>query len=118
MAKDKIWGTRVTHLNFSQSLIVRESRMRLSIEHTNGVEHWRQIVGILGNLRLIDCYWVDTKNKELQDSYFLSVHKLLIYAAVHSLSLVEALVCKMLNTQLCIICWTKYSLLLLFVSLY
>lgn len=113
MAKDRIRGTRVTNLNFLQNLIVREARMR-NIGNTNRVEHWRQTMGILGNLGLIDWYWVDTKNKELQDSYFLSVHKLLIYAAVHSLSLVEALVCKILNTQLCIICWTKHYLLLLF----
>ena len=43
MAKDRVRGTRVTSLNFVQSLMVREARMRLVIDNTNGVEHRRQI---------------------------------------------------------------------------
>jgi len=54
MAKGRVKGTRVINLNFVQTLTVKEARMRLGIGHTNGTEHQRHIMGILGSLCLID----------------------------------------------------------------
>lgn len=80
MAKGRVRGTSL-QMEFLCSLMGREAKMRFSIDDAYVEEHWRQIMGILGNFHFI-WNWIDTNNKKLQN-YFLCIYKVLINAVPH-----------------------------------